>query len=415
MGFSKFVFGISFLLIAANLFADDAATLPKGRWRLRLLTSLTEASNEFGPQGDVQALGSRYSRDLDAQFLQLLSPTTKEIVKALNSISPGQGDTFEAAVLNTQVNSEFLTNVFVAEYGITDRLSVGVIVPLVSATVDVSATSNTSNGLNQLLQQPDLPDGHPAKAAMQKLKAGLQQIQQATTVSGLNSTLQDRYGYQAGLQSWSGSGIGDIEIGAKYNYYKEHPLKMTIKGGLRLPTGRVDDPDLLTDVGFGDGQFDLGVFHFIDYQAFADTYFTLEMGYTSQLPATSTVRVPLSADVPIGSDKVDARMKLGDFWEGGLEINQTFFKYFTACAKYRFRQKFKDHYSNPNVDLSSLETETKSLLHEANAQLEYSNLPAVRAGEASFPYAVGAFYRQPISGENTTDIRTAGMFLKTYF
>jgi hypothetical protein len=406
---------VSAFMISPIVFADDAAVLPKGRWRVRLVTSYTEASNEFGPQGDIQSVGNKYSRNLDAQFLQILSPATREVVKALNSMSPGRGDALEAAMLDTKVDSEFFTNLFVAEYGITDRLSVGLILPMVHANINVNAVSKPNNSLNQLLQQPDLPDGHPAKAAMTKLKGALQQIQQGTTVNGLNSTLHDRFGYQSGIDSWSGTGIGDLEVGAKYNYYRAHPLKMTLKAGGRLPTGREDDPDMLTDCAFGDGQFDIGAYHYLDYQPLANTMFTLELGYTMQLPSSTEVRVPLAADVPIGSEKIEVDRKLGDYWEAGLEANQTFFKYVTASAKYRLKQKFSDDYSGASVDLSALEKDTASLLQEGTVQLEYTNLPAVRAGEARFPYALGAFYRQPLAGESVTDVRTTGMFLKTYF
>lgn len=412
----KVLFSVVSLFVVSKItFADDAATLPQGRWRVRLITSYTEASNEYGPRGDIQSVGDKYSRHLDAKFLQLINPASKEIIQGLNAMNPGQGDALEAAMLETDVKSEFFTNLFITEYGITDRLSVGLILPLVRANIDLTANSNPNNKLNQLLQQPDLPEGHPAKAAMARLKAGLAQIQQGTTVQGLNTLLRNSYGYKGGLESWSGTGIGDLEVGAKYNYYNSHPLKFTLKTGMRLPTGREDDPDVLADCAFGDGQIDLGAYHYIDYQAFANTYFTLELGYTTQLPSTTTVRVPLASDLPIGLDKIQATQKLGDYYEAGLEANQTLFRYFTLSAKYHFKQKFKDEYSEAAVDLSALEKNTNSILHEGQFQAEYSNLPAVRAGEASIPYAVGAFYRQPFLGENTTDVRTSGMFLKTYF
>lgn len=415
MTFNRFGLVLIFIGFSNLVFADDANVLPEGRWRLRLVGAYAEASNQLGASGDVQSLGARYSRNLDASFLQILSPSTRQVVQALNSISPGQGDSFAAATLDTSVDSQFFTNLLVAEYGLTERISVGIILPIVHADISVSATSNASNQMNQLLQQPDLPENHPMYAKMAQLKAALRQIKQGTTVAGLNSTLQGQLGYSSGLSSWSSTGIGDIEVGGKINYFKSHPIRMTVKAGATLPTGREDDPDILTDCAFGSGQFAVGAYNYVDYQPFANTYFTLETGYTNQLPGSTIVRAPLSSDVPIGSDKVQADRKLGDYFEAGFEANQTLYKYFTASAKYRFKQKFKDSYSAPSADLSSLEIDTDSLLHEVIATVEYTNLPAVRAGTATIPYALGGFYRQPFAGKNITDVRTTGMFVKTYF
>lgn len=416
-GFQKsfgFLFSLSVLSLS-QAFADDAAVLPKGRWRIRWASTYTQASSEYSPTGDVRSLGAQYSRTIDSKVLMVLNPQTAQIIQAMNALQPGSGDALQAATLETDVDSSFFTNIFVAEYGITDRLSVGIILPVVKADVSLKATSTPNSSFNAMANQPDLPSGHPLQAKMAQLKAALQQIQQGTTVSGLNATLKSSLKYSSGLESWSGSGLGDLEIGAKYNYLRTHPIKMTLKAGARLPTGRENDPDIITDAAFGDGQIDIGAYNYLDYQPTANSLFTLELGYTAQLPSSNNTRIPLSADLPLGSQVAELDQKLGDYWELGVESNYTAFRFWTASAKYRFKQKFEDSFESSSIDTSALEVDTDSILHEAKFQLEFTNLPAVRAGEQEFPFAVAAFYQQPIAGKNITDVRTSGIALKTYF
>lgn len=71
----------------------------------------------------------------------------------------------------------------------------------------------------------------------------------------LQSALVNEFNYNE-LGDWRGEGIGDTELGLMYKFYDtgDSGLKLTL-GGV-LPTGAVDDPDTLQDIGFGDGQPD---------------------------------------------------------------------------------------------------------------------------------------------------------------
>ncbi len=390
------------------IWADDALTLPQGRWRVRWASTFTVSSNEYGSTGDIRSIGSTYSKSITGKLLSGLTPNASRFVQALNAMQPGFGDSLAIASLNAEVESEFWTNVFAAEYGVTDRLSLGVIMPLVHAEIEVRASSEPSQEFNALMKRFE---GQP------QMQAQFNQVLAGTSVQGLNSILRSQFGYNAGLTSWNSTGIGDIEVGGKYNYFKDTEILATVKTGLRLPTGRTDDPDNLVDVGFGDGQFDLGVYNYVDYRPTAYLSFTHEVGYVAQLPDTNSYRVPVSAELPIGSPAIELDRRLGDYWETGLEANYTMFKLFTTSAKYRFKQKFKDSYDGVPTGFNAalLTNNTNEILHEGQFQVEYSNLSRVRAGLESFPFAVAVLYRQPFHGENVSDSRTAGVQLKSYF
>lgn len=400
------VFSLFIFSIIPETYADDAAVLPQGRWRLRLATAYSQFTNQLNDSGISSSLGSTYSKSLDAKFLSLINKNSAALFKAVNA-APLNANISQAAELKTDVDSMFISNTLVAEYGLTDRLSIGVIVPIIHGEIKVKSTSTPDQNFERVTN--NMPDPN--------LKAAMSQMSAATTTQGLNSLLTNQFQYSSGLKSWSSTGVGDVEIGAKYNYYNALPLKTTFKLGTRLPTGNEKDENVLVNAGFGDGQWDIGAYHYVDYQPLSNLYFTLETGYIAQLPNSGNYRIPLSADLPIGMAPTSLQRKLGDYWEAGLEGNLTLQKYWTISPKYRFKQKFSDSFSGgpAGVDLSLLENNTDELLHEGLIQLEYSNLPAVRAGQSRIPYGVTAFYRQPFAGKNVVDARTAGMMIKSYF
>lgn len=404
----SFLFCLGFISFSAAeiCLADDAQVLPKGRFRARLVSSFSSIQNNFGENGESTALGNAFTKKLDSKLLSALNPGTAATIKQLNAVSPGLGD--EVAVdLNTKVETQVLSNIFCLEYGLTDRLSVGFLLPVVHADVDVDAQTSPDQKLSAKIN--GMNDADPRKAILKQVQSGLNK-------EAFNALLRNQYRYSDGLQSWSGSGLGDLEIGGKYNYFRSSRLLSSVKAGARLPTGRVDDPDKLFDLGFGDGQADLGIFNMIDAKFTPEWGSTLEVGYTMQLPDTSDTRIPLSSEIPLNLQSQGLSRKLGDYINAEAEMNYQFFKALTVSARYRFLYKMADSYeSSDGSDTSVLENGTKELMHAGVFEAEYSNLADVRAGRSRFPFAVAGFFRMPFSGSNIADSRTTGVTLKTYF
>jgi hypothetical protein len=409
MHYTFFSAFLALVLFAQVLRADDALVLPEGRFRVRLISTFSDLENKYDGSGALSSYGSPFSRNIDGALLAALTrnPKLTEAVRSLNAVAPGSGDALlseKIATLQTDVSTKVFANLFVLEYGVTSRLSLGVIVPLIHASTTVHSESAADPAFQQKTENLNSKD--PRKAIRSELLNN-------TSVAAIDQILTDQFKY-TGMKSWSGTGIGDIDLGFKYNYYREHPLRATLKSGVRIPTGRQDDPDQLFDVGFGDGQFDLAIFNYVDYDMLSNVSFTWELGYTEQLPDSGNFRIPLSQDLPIGATSLSLDRKLGDYWETGLETNVSPTKNLILSAKYHFKQKFLDSYTG-DVDTSLLELDTNEILHEGCFQVEYTNLQDVRAGRDHVPYGLVAFYKLPLAGENIADSRTAGIQFKTYF
>src|SRR5690606_15933649 len=75
------------------------------------------------------------------------------------------------------------------------------------------------------------------------------------TGSLMQSVVVNTFKYDE-VGSWQGSGYGDLEMGAMYRLVDKGTWGMAVTSGFVAPTGRQDDPDILQDIGFGDGQWD---------------------------------------------------------------------------------------------------------------------------------------------------------------
>jgi len=410
MGKITFVFALSLLgfgIIKSSCFADDAKVLPANRWRIQMMSSYSFTDSKFNSKGNSIAMGDAYKVSLTPSFVSVLKPQVKALSNALNSTQPGLADSMQVSELSADIKSSILANAVAAEYGITDRLSVGIILPVVYASVTAKGRSNSSPQFEGFVK--NLPDQHPLKGALNQMKSML-------TMPAINQALDQDLGYDGGIQSWSGTGIGDLEIGGKYKYFESHPIRMTVKAGVRAPTGRRDQPDQIFDCAFGDGQWDLAAFHYVDYSPHSKVYFTLESGYTAQLPHTATYRVPIVDGVEITPVKAKLHQNPGDIVEAGLEANWSFTRLLTLSPKYRFREKFSDSYSGGNgISTKFLSADSDERLHEGILTLGFSNLPRVRSGESSLPLDAQVFIRHRFGGKNINEVETGGIQLKAYF
>jgi hypothetical protein len=116
---------------------EDARTLPKGTVRLRGLTAWTRFDHVYGGLGDstngAHPLGDLFSAPhlgVD-QISSLASAQT-----ALRTLTGNAALRLDAGQLVTTANSRIVTIPLTLEYGLTDRLTVGVTVPVVQTTTN---------------------------------------------------------------------------------------------------------------------------------------------------------------------------------------------------------------------------------------------------------------------------------------
>ena len=121
---------------------DDASPVPRGAFRLRATTGWTRWDQKFGANG-VVGLGDELSADpLGTAQLPLLTP----IETSARALTADPQLRLSLGRLVTKSDARIVTTPIALEYGLTRRLSVGVIVPFVSTRRTVGLDVNSATG-----------------------------------------------------------------------------------------------------------------------------------------------------------------------------------------------------------------------------------------------------------------------------
>ncbi len=401
-----FLLMLSFLLLSVS-YADNAEVLPKGVSRIGLDSKFYFPVDErYDPDGDTEDVAADFNTTLDSSVFPALS--------ALDPFVPGL-----ASIGSSVVSFEYDFNLFEFsyQYGLTDRLTVGVIIPYwkVKNNVDARLDTSTANvGKNAALNTL-LPLGTPGTVPLTTedvqnlLGAGLD-------INGDGAIDIQGFGYER-VESWSDDGLSDIEIGARYQYLKTEDWRLAFTGGVRLPTGDTEDPDNLVDYGFGSGAYAL-LFRFNnDYTGIKNLVLNATFRYDLILPDEEEKRVTDEVNQVITTNKEKVDRDLGDVIELEASGTYQFSEGFGFSLLYQYGHAFEDEISgDKGFNYESLEDETDYTEHVFIAGLSYSTIPLYKEKKFRLPLIASIKYRNRFAGSNNVlKSRYIGLDLAIYF
>jgi len=398
-GIGPFTLSILAAVIAAgaptHTHADSAAVLPRGTSRVfGDFYHYLPTTERYNPDGEREDLAYPFTNAaLDSNVLTNLKP-----------LDPLVGGT--ASIGDVAVSYEYDIDVLDAgySYGVTDKLTVGFHIPYywITNNVDSSFSSANANvGLNPATGACCIP-----------ISAGGQPMD----TSDVQNLVSSEFGFNP-IETWTGEGIGDIELGAKYRIFLEESSAFAMTGGLRIPTGRADDPDDLTDVAWSYGNYALLLRLHYDYKlsnlwskkptqlhqiipAPGDVIFNTTFRYDYMLPDKKIKRVGDNPDQIFSNNREEVSRKLGDIFNlevsGKYQITDAIA--FTALYTYGF--KLKDNISgNMGYNYESLEANTDSSQQVVTLRASYSTLAAYRDKKFSVPMVFTIAYRNRFAGQ----------------
>jgi len=200
------------------------------------------------------------------------------------------------------------------------------------------------------------------------------------------------------------SGPNNAERHLKYDFGAEALV--------RLPTGAVPDPDILQDLGFGDGTTD------IEVRAFGSLWLGRRWGLWSHARfgfqgGTDLARRVRAPDVPLSpaASKAIVSWTPGNTTELYVAPRYRFTESLSLFVPYRGYRKGADSYTlttgdtgpppdspEGTPDVTILNEETRVTLHTLGAGVIYSTLPAFRRGQSNFPMELRAMYHGALGG-----------------
>ena len=372
-----------FLLGTTRLsYGDSAEVLPKGVFRGDVEYSYYLPIDEkFDPDGNEEGLADDYNTNLNSSVFPDLSLVEAGFGMPAGSASLGDSVVdFEYKI--DEVDLKFY-------YGITEKLSIGTKIPYYWIKNDVNARLDNTNAT--VGKNPFVPGGVAPLSV-----PGTESF----TTEDVQNLLSQGFGYKP-VETWSNNGIGDIEVGGRYQYLKTEKWRLAFTGGVRLPTGEVDDPDSLVDVAFGSGAWALLFRSNNDYTGIKNVILNATLEYDLVLPDHETVRVPDDVERPLTANKENVDRDLGDIFRLKLSGDYMFNEGFGFYLFYAYGFQLKDNVSgNQGFNYNSLEEETDWTAHEYKIGLKYSTIPLFQKKKFPLPLLASIEFEDVFAGTN---------------
>jgi hypothetical protein len=368
---------------------EDATVLPKGVFNIQVEgTYYLPHTHRFDPDGDVEDIAVDYNGALDSSVFPGLT--------ALDPFVPGS-----ASIGMSDVSMEITRTEleFVLAYGITDKLSIGIILPYMYLKNDVDARLDTTTanvGKNAALNTLT-PLGVPGTVPLTTEDAQ-DLIGSGLDINGDGTLEIPGFGFER-FETASGWGIGDIEAGFKYQYLKTDDWRLALTAGVRFPTGDIDDPDNLADLSYGNSQYDLLFRLQNDYTGIENVVLNASLKYDLQLPDEEVRRVPDDVNQPLTVNREKVDRDLGDIFEFEFSGTYTFEKVFDIYLLYSYAFKLEDDIDGDlGFAYDSLEDETDGDEHIVKAGLSFTTIPWFMEKKFSFPFRSTLEYRNKFAG-----------------
>jgi len=405
----------------------DARVLPAGRFRLSYTYGVASGISE-GYQSDSskKSLTSDYNIELNSDTLKTFDPQISELITYLNSFDgyrydsdqkngllggivlsndeslPTLGDAIALGFTNVDATASQKKHLLTFQYGLSNKVSVGFQIPYIKSNVSVKYGISGNNNASELLDAWKSVDPGELSSVIN----GLNQLSSLSTDT-FQELLSDA-GY-SNFGDFSETGLGDVVLGGRYNYLNLTNTQSgdwinSFQGGFTAPTGKVYDPSEITAIDFGQGVWDFGAAHLLNYTPTPWFTFQHSLNYTYRFEGEllDRVRENESDIIPDASTEEMLNAKLGDkYWTAiGLKLDVTSF--FSITSSYEWYWKDSDHYSGSrDKDYTHLSGDTHKYLETLQIGASFSSIKAFQDYKFPLPGDFSVNYYKPVTGKNS--------------
>lgn len=384
------------LMTSLSVSAQVWKTLPKGVRILGYRNVITsKVKTNFNQYGSENSLGSQFRVDaatidqIPAFGGTLQSTLPEEVYRNL-------------AVGEYKVDADAHFNVHGTGfgYGITDRVMFYGEIAYYNAQVKADIRRTKGNTYEEAAQLLEEQNGGVIEATW---AANLRSMLDANERT-VQSFITNHYGYKP-IGDWYGSGYGDMETGVMAKIIDEGTWGLMVYPGLVLPTGRQDDPDILQDVAFGDGQFDIFGEVATGYVVNDALSFGTTLRYTYQAPTTKELRVPSSRDFTLSSEKGDFHVKYGDKINWMLNSTLSVNDWISFTPVYRFMYQMPSEYVSEFANADEyLSYNTDKLEHQVQLTTTLSSIQPFLKKKFLLPAQINMNLVQTVAGKNVPKV-----------
>ena len=424
----RFCFGIGFaMLFAHSVFAaEDARVLPQGRSRLSVIFAQTAPSTEtFNRDGNPESITEAYHLSLNSQTLAKISPQFQELVQILNNSGwhynsaahfsdshgltrdnsfPALGSALSRGFLSIDAQATRQQSGIAYQYGVTDRLSAGFLIPVVRTQVQLhhslTGLNSASDVYSAFVSGSGVSFSPEAVTALNFIRsADIETLQTILTSKGY-----------APIGDTDVTSLGDVLLGGRVRLNAENPLNPSpwihsLQAGLLLPTGRLKPPTELTQVDAGSGSTDLALAEISNFKPTSWLLFATGLHYTYRLPGHRTLRVNKTPDTLLADadDEENVAQKLGDkTWITlGAQIQPS--DAWIFGLDYEWDWKKADRFTGVRAgrDYTFLSLNTESSSESLQLGASWSSIAAFLKQQALLPLQIALTLNLPLRGRNS--------------
>jgi hypothetical protein len=386
-------FTLSFLLLAAvtPLHAQVWKVLPKG---VRIVgyrnVTTSKISSNFNQAGRESSLGSSFRVDASS----LNNMTNNAIIPGVD-VDQGAYNNLVVGEYSVDADAQFNVHGTGLGYGITDKVMFYGEIAYYQAQVRTNIKRTAGNSYEETALLLEQSGGTQNTIIAENLRNMIDANEKT-----IQSVITNYYGYKP-IGDWFGSGYGDMEAGLMAKVIDKGTWGLMLYPGVVLPTGRQDDPDILQDVGFGDGQFDLfgemATGYVVNDRISLGTIFR----YTYQAPTKRALRIPGERDFQLSESKSDFNVKYGDKINWTLNSTLSLNDWVSFTPVYRFiyqdSSKYESEFSEANKYLAY---NSHRLEHQAQLTTTFSSIKPFLKKEFLLPAQVNVNLVKTLAGQN---------------
>lgn len=392
------------LSCADSAFAfEDTKVLPKGIRRVSLRFVTTSPGQQTDGSANAKPLASPLLRNLT--FRDALQDEKNNVKRAqLETMMLKSGFSKDSVLGRFDADLQSRINVYapLVTYGVTNNLTFAVGVPIYSAATQLSLgffkDSNADTFTSFFQDNRELNAEESGQEAAQRLNSAKENLNRRAVENG-RLRLDENSG------RWSKTGLGDINMLAKYRFHDGSVSKGALTVGAVAPTGRVDDPYILTDVPFGDGQWDcfltLAFDEVLTQGTWGNLVFNEYARYTVQFADQKKVALLTAENTPLDAPIATVTYKLGDRVDLGAALLFESNSGVLSGVGYNYGRKFEDVYRGAGVAKESLERDTDVVTHQAEMELGYTSIPAFQRNEFPVPFETKLSYKHLVRSRNS--------------
>ncbi len=413
------LFSLLFLVlfqIPNGVFAAYYDTLPKGV-RAAVVRQITTDNINSSFTGNQQEKEYFLKLSLDARALQGAQQIFSTYLDALREQSPAAYDALQLGEYEISAKAKVDIQGFGLAYGLTDRLTTYISFPYFHAKVNINMVRTKGNNNEEVQRLLKANNSDPnTVSTVSSIIVGVTNSLPDASGGVIQSAVVNYYGYRP-IGNWEGEGLGDTEIASIYRLTDWADAGLATTMGIVLPTGRTDDPDIIQDFAFGDGQFDVFSEFGGGFRAGVSNWYSdSSLRYTFQAPSTKTLRVPDSSDYLLGSKKATFYEKLGDKIDFFAGETYKFNEMFSSTASYLYNYTFESRYDSPYKDANKiLEKDTAKSSHVGKLAVAFSTVDLFKKNKFFAPISVSVSGQKTLRGQNVPNYTRYDFELRLFF